>query len=91
MNIAIFTNTPAQVHFYKNIIQNLIDKGNNVTILARDYGETLNLLQENGMEHFVFSSPSELKVDKILSLPKDVLRSYNYIKKVLAVSEDTQN
>jgi len=80
LNIAIFTNTPAQVHFYKNIIQNLEDRGHHVSILARAYGETLDLLDEHGIDYFVYSRPSDLKLGKILSLPKDVFRAYNYLK-----------
>ncbi|MFW6173103.1 MAG: DUF354 domain-containing protein [Elusimicrobiota bacterium] len=80
MNIAIFTNTPAQVHFYKNIIKNLKDRGNNVSILARAYGETLDLLDEYGMDYFVFSRPFILKPGMIFSLFKDIFRAYNYLK-----------
>ena len=83
MNIAVFTNTPAQVHFYKNIIKNLEDRGHQVSILARDYGETLDLLDENGMDYFVFSRPSVLKLGKIFSLPKEVFIAYNYLREVV--------
>ena len=46
MKIAVFVNTPAQVHFYKNIVAALEGDGNQVFILARDCGETIDLLNE---------------------------------------------
>jgi len=39
VKIAVFVNTPAQVHFYKNIVAALEGDGNQVFILARDCGE----------------------------------------------------
>ncbi len=80
MNIAIFANTPAQVHFYRNIIKNLEERGHHVSILARDYGETLDLFDEYGIDYFVFSHSPVSKFGKILSLPIDVFRAYNYLK-----------
>lgn len=80
LKIGVFLNTPAQVHFYKNIIRSLSDNGNEVYTLARDYGETLQLLDELGINHYVYARPKVSKYGKIVSLPKDVLCAYNYLK-----------
>ena len=82
LDIVIFTITPAQVHFYKKIVENLENKGHNVYILARAYGETIDLLNENEKDYFVFSFPSDSKFGKIISLPADVFRAYNFLKEL---------
>ena len=55
MKIGIFINTPAQAYFFKNIIHSLEEKGNNVFLLARDYGETLSILNSANDKYFVFN------------------------------------
>ncbi len=80
MKIGVFLNTPAQVHFYKNIIKSLSNNGNEVYPLARDYGETLQLLGELGIDHYIYARPKISKYGKIAGLPKDVLCAYNYLK-----------
>lgn len=80
MKVGVFLNTPAQVHFYKNIIRSLSNNGNEVYPLVRDYGETLQLLGELGIDHYVYARPKVSKYRKIVGLPKDVLCAYNYLK-----------
>jgi len=79
-NIAIFINTPAQFHFYKNMANYLVENGNKVNMLFRKYGETLELAKELGFEPVVFSTNAESKYGKIASLPFDVIRAYRYLK-----------
>jgi predicted glycosyltransferase len=76
MNFAVFSSTPAQVHFYKNIVINLKKRGHKVYFLARDYGETLDILSDLGFEYFVFSRPPK-GAKKVLTLPADILRAVN--------------
>jgi predicted glycosyltransferase len=45
MKYLIFTNTPAHVHVYKNVVGELEDRGHTVRILARDYTCTKPLLE----------------------------------------------
>ncbi|WP_224338540.1 DUF354 domain-containing protein [Haloprofundus halobius] len=45
MRYLIFTNTPAHVHVYKNVVRRLEDRGHDVHILARDYTCTKDLLE----------------------------------------------
>jgi len=81
VRVGVFINTPAQVHFYKNIIKILRERGNDVHLVARDYGETVALLNEMNLEHYIYSTPPDSKFGKILALPFDVINAYNYLKK----------
>lgn len=80
MKVGIFISTPAQVHFYKNIIKKLESDGNQVFVLARGYGETIALLNELNIPYFPFSNVPISKSGKILSVPGDILRAYGYLK-----------
>lgn len=81
MRIAFFLNTPAHVHLYKNVIRNLESKGHKAIILARNYGDTVNLLDEIGFEYFVYANVPTSKYGKILALPFNVLKAYNFLRK----------
>ncbi len=78
-NAAVFVSTPAQAHFYKNIIKELKNRGNKVHILAREYGETLEILESEGFDYYVFSSPPPGAI-KVLKLPEDILRAVRWLK-----------
>lgn len=81
MRIAFFLNTPAHVHLYKNVINNLESKGHKAIILARNYGDTVNLLDEIGFKYFVYANVPTSKYGKILTLPFNVLKAYNFLRK----------
>ncbi|OPY53027.1 MAG: hypothetical protein A4E48_00875 [Methanosaeta sp. PtaU1.Bin060] len=81
MNIAIFANTPAQVHFYKNIMLNLEEHGHQVMLLVRNYGETLEVANEFGLEYAIHSNPSSSKAGKIILLPWELLKTYNILRR----------
>jgi uncharacterized protein len=80
MNIAVFVNTPAEVHFYKNIIAALERDGNQVFVLARDSGGTIDLLNELNIPFFLYSGSSDSESGKITSLPHDVVNAFRYLK-----------
>jgi len=80
VKIAVFVNTPAQVHFYKNIVAALEGDGNQVFTLARDYGETTDLLSELEIPFFLFSNTHDSKARKSTSLPYDVVNAFRYLK-----------
>jgi predicted glycosyltransferase len=82
MKIAIFINTPAQVHFFKNIIKELEGKGHNIKILARNYGETLYLSNTFNIPHFVYAGISKSKYRKIILLPYHIFSAHRYLKKI---------
>jgi uncharacterized protein len=73
MNICVILNTPAQVHFYRNIIKLLDSRGHKVTILAREYGETISLLDELEIDYSRYNFVSNSPVRTLLSFPIDVV------------------
>jgi len=79
VRVAVFVSTPAQWHFYKNIILSLEDRGVEVYILARDYGETVDVLDESGREYFVFSKPPA-GAKRMFVLPFDIVRAILYLR-----------
>ena len=79
MKIGIFINTPAQVHFFKNIVDALEKKGHIIEILARDYGETLPVLNELGLKFFLYATSPSSKIAKIKDLPFNILRAHKFL------------
>jgi predicted glycosyltransferase len=80
MKIAVFVNTQAEVHFYKNIVAALERDSNQVFVLARGYGGTIELLKELNIPFFLFSGSSDSKSGKITSVPHDVVNAFRYLK-----------
>ncbi|NLD95437.1 MAG: DUF354 domain-containing protein [Fibrobacter sp.] len=80
MKIGIFAITPAQIHFYKNIVNGLREAGHETFLLIRDYGESLQLAEELGIEHYVFSDPPDSKLGKVANFPLEILRSTSYLR-----------
>jgi uncharacterized protein len=82
MRIAFFINTPAQVYFHKKAIKRLELKGHKVFILAREYGETVDLLRYFGYNYFIYTSVLNCgKYRKICSFPFGVFKSYIFMRK----------
>ncbi|KUG20128.1 hypothetical protein ASZ90_010137 [hydrocarbon metagenome] len=81
MRIGIFLNTPAQVHFYGNIIKELKKRGHETFLLARNYGETLDLLKESNTPYYQYSRPPASKYGKMCRLPFDIFKAFAYLKK----------
>ena len=80
MNIAFFANTPAQVHFNKNIIYKLKENKHNVVSLARDHGETKTIFDELHLDNVIYSKPPKSKIGKCVYFPMDVLNAYHILK-----------
>jgi len=81
MNIGIFINTPAQVHFFKNIINILEKKGHTIQILARDYAETISVLNGLDLKYYLYAKSPNSKIGKITNLPLDILKAYFHLKR----------
>jgi uncharacterized protein len=47
-------NTPAQAHTWHYVIKDLLAKGHDVKILAREYGDTISLLKSFGLQYAPF-------------------------------------
>ena len=54
MKLLFIINTSAQAHTWKNVIQQLILKGQEIKIVARDYGSTLKLLKSFNLPYSAF-------------------------------------
>lgn len=80
MNIGIFVNTPAQVHFFRNICLELKSRGHEVYILYRDYGETKDLIREFNIPAFLFASPPRSKFGKLVQLPVSVIMAARFLR-----------
>ncbi|WP_135603931.1 DUF354 domain-containing protein [Methanococcoides sp. NM1] len=63
MKILIDMGHPAHVHFFKNTIRCLEQKGHHILVTARDKEVTLALLKAYGIEHIVLSSMGHSKGD----------------------------
>ncbi len=81
LKVAIFVLTPAQVHFYRNIYKELTASGARVQMVARDYGETVQLLDGLGIPYFPFSAARGSNWDKMVSIPGDVYRASKWLRK----------
>jgi len=81
MNIGIFVNTPAQVHFYKNIAKGLGKKGHKIIFLAREYRETIPVLDSSGIKYHVYSRPPDSQLGKVINLPADIMNACAVMKK----------
>ena len=69
MKFAFFINTPAHVHLHKYTIREFGIHGHKAIILATNYGDTVNLLDELGFDYFVYANVPESKHGKIINFP----------------------
>jgi len=69
MRHLVFTNTPAHVHLYKNVVRELANRGHAVEILARDYGCTRALLEWYDLPHTVYGYCGTSKLSLFARLP----------------------
>jgi len=76
MRIAIFENTPAQIHLYKNVIRNLVERGHTIRILLRHNIESLAIYHELNLNYWVYSQVSRSKIGKFLQFPQEILSSW---------------
>lgn len=70
MNVLIHIGHPAHVHFFKNIINNLKQRGHDVLILTRKKDITLQLLDAYGFDYLSVDFFSTSLAGKILDLIK---------------------
>lgn len=81
MRIAFFINTPAHVHFHKYTIREMERRGHTVLVLARNYGDTLQLLDELGFNYYMYSNVPDSKYGKIINFPFSVLSAFRYLRR----------
>jgi len=80
MRIAIFSNTPAQIHFYKNIASDLQRRGHKIKFLLRDYKETIAVANELGIEYFIYSKAVSSKIGRSWAFPGRMVRAIRFLK-----------
>lgn len=71
MRILIGMGHPAHVHFFKNIIWNLENRGHDVKIVVRDREIALDLLDSYGFEYSLFGQYRTNLIEKILEIHKN--------------------
>jgi len=67
MRIAIEVTTPAQLHFWKNIIRNLEKKGHDILLILHQQKSTLSLAEELGMKYEIVGEHKKGLCGKILT------------------------
>lgn len=81
MKIGIFANTTAQIYFYNNIINGLEKNGHEVLLLARDYREIKEVVNELGLCPVFFSGAKITPLQKITGVPLDMLKAIQVLKR----------
>ncbi len=71
---------PKHVHIWKNVIQNLVEKGHLVKIVARDKDITLDLLDAYGFDYEVVGKNKNGMIKKIVGIIGTNLKLYNIVK-----------
>jgi predicted glycosyltransferase len=79
LKLLFMMNTPADVHTWRYVIRSLEDRKNEVTILARDYGGTVQLLDKYGFRFRPFSAVRS-KYLKILEIVSHVWQGWKLTK-----------
>jgi uncharacterized protein len=80
LKIAFVINTPAQLHFYGTIINQLKTRGHSVGILLRDYRETTFLADRMGLAYVKYSDSSRSKMEKALTTPLSMLSTFRFLR-----------
>jgi predicted glycosyltransferase len=81
MRYAFFTNTPAQVHLYKHVVDRLRERGHSVLVLARDYGCTEALLDYHDLPYETYGACGTSKSSVFLNLPNHYRRIFGLVRR----------
>jgi uncharacterized protein len=81
MKVAVFANTSAQLHFFRNIIEKLKERGHQVRLLVRNHVEIITIATELKLDYAVYSKSTSLISCKVLLLPYDVINAYRILRK----------
>jgi len=73
-------NTPAQAYFWQGVIKDLMRKGHNIKILARDSGLTTNILSSNGLDYSILNTFKSKQV-RLLSIINHLYKGYGLSKR----------
>jgi predicted glycosyltransferase len=56
MRLAIFVNTPAHAHTYRNFVRQATESGDDVLVLAREYSCTLDILEYHDIDYVTYGT-----------------------------------
>lgn len=70
MKFVFVVNTPAQAHQYRPAVQELVERGHDPLILARDYGYTADLLAYHDVPYEIYGETGMAKSSLYQRLPK---------------------
>ena len=81
MRIAIFANTPAQIHFFKNIARILESRSHQIEFLIRDYRESVMVADLLGIKYSIYSYGQSHKIiGSIGGFPNRILKSLKILR-----------
>ncbi len=81
MKIVIFTDTPAQVHEFRNVARELQHRGHQVRILARQYESTTALLDAYDIPYQVYGTARKAGYGRLLEFIPYVWKAYRLSRK----------
>ena len=81
MNILFDIGHPAHVHLYRYVIQELSNRGHNITITVRDIPAARRLLDEYGFEYLVLGSKRDSLLGKLTDLIRYDLQAMQIVRK----------
>ena len=82
MKIVVDINHPAHVHFFKNFIREMEERGHQVVITASQKDLAYTLLQKYGFTYIPLGCYGDSLLKKLVNLPLLDLRMYNVLKKM---------
>lgn len=74
MRYLFFTNTPAHVHLYKYVVASLRERDHEVSIMARDYSCTVDLLDWHDLPYTIYGPCGMTRQSLLRRLPGHYLR-----------------
>lgn len=82
VKVGLFVNTPAQVHFFRPVADELRRRGHEAVLLARYHPEARRLLDEAAVPHVPYATPSDSKWGKLAQLPRDVAAARRLLRRL---------
>jgi len=72
---------PAEFHYFKNVITNLVKKGHQVRLTARDKDVTLALIKKSGLDYTCTGRNVPSRIGKVYSLFRNDWRIFKVIRR----------
>jgi uncharacterized protein len=81
MKYLFVINTPAQYHFWKNIILGLMNDNQSINIIARDYESTCRLLEVDKLKYDIYTKPSSNKLVREYQIVPHVFNAHKLARR----------